>query len=136
MATEGAINVILILSVMVGAVLVTAAFLRGFPVVGSAVFQDDTKDRYASMDGLRGILALCVFIDHWILAPLNHCLGPLALGRFGSWSSQSTRFAPPPSITAWSRHARSTSQSINLPGVIAATVQFTGKRNTCGTRRL
>lgn len=61
-------NVILILSVMVGAVLVTAAFLRGFPVVASAVFQDDTKDRYASMDGLRGILAFSVFIHHSILA--------------------------------------------------------------------
>jgi peptidoglycan/LPS O-acetylase OafA/YrhL len=49
-------------------VLVTAAVLNFFPSLARAVLGEDPPDRVASLDGLRGLLAISVFLHHAIIA--------------------------------------------------------------------
>jgi peptidoglycan/LPS O-acetylase OafA/YrhL len=61
-------NVILGLGTFCALLLATAMGLRLFPTAARAVLGDDPPDRVASLDGLRGVLAICVFLHHSILA--------------------------------------------------------------------
>ena len=62
------INVVFGVVTVAALVLVAALILRLIPAVGRAVLDDPPADRDAALDGLRGVLALSVFLHHGIIA--------------------------------------------------------------------
>jgi peptidoglycan/LPS O-acetylase OafA/YrhL len=65
-------NVLLGVATLAALVLATELILRLFPAVARAVLEDAPADRIAALDGLRGILALSVFLHHGIIAHAYH----------------------------------------------------------------
>lgn len=61
-------NVLMGLAVLAALALLTAAILRLFPAIARAVLGNDPPGRMDTLDGLRGILALSVFVHHGIIA--------------------------------------------------------------------
>ena len=61
-------NVILGIGLIFALIFATAGALKIFPAVARAVLGEDPPERITSMDGLRGLLALSVFLHHIVIS--------------------------------------------------------------------
>ena len=58
------LNGVLAILTIAALVLTTGAVLKLFPSLGDRVMGNDMSGRMSALDGLRGLLALCVFAHH------------------------------------------------------------------------
>jgi peptidoglycan/LPS O-acetylase OafA/YrhL len=72
-------HVVLGMATLCGLVLAAAVLLRALPAVTRAVLGDDPPERAAALDGLRGILALCVFLHHAVMTHAAYGTGTWAV---------------------------------------------------------
>jgi peptidoglycan/LPS O-acetylase OafA/YrhL len=61
-------HILLALAALAILVLATELLLRCFPSIARTVLHGDATERFAALDGLRGILALSVFLHHLLVA--------------------------------------------------------------------
>lgn len=70
-------NVILGVWCIASLIAITSLTLRFFPGIARAVMGHDPPDRVNALDGLRGLLALSVFVHHGIVAKAYYHHGKL-----------------------------------------------------------